>query len=144
MSGGLSNLYINVKFNKNLSLDLSNTYVYKRRSYVIEMANYYQMDAILQQKIAHGKAAFRFYWNDVFNTDRDKNYGNYQLFNMAFCQKRITQNFRFMFVYNFSNNQKIKDKKVESNSDIRNSFDRENTHLANGNYQRCAADTTST
>ncbi len=115
-----SNLYLNIKFNKTLSLDLSNLYIYRGKSFVIETANYYRMDATLQQKLANGKALLRLYWNDVFNTSRDKNYGNYQLFNMSFYQKRVTQNFRLMFVYYFSNNQKIKDKKVESNNDIRN------------------------
>jgi hypothetical protein len=98
-----------------------NVYNSRFLNYVVKGAPQYRLDLSVQKDIFAARGTIKMSCTDVFNTQRDKNFSTYQNFTLNFYQKRRTQSFTIMFIYNFSNNQKIKNNSVDSNGgDVRN------------------------
>jgi hypothetical protein len=115
-----SNFYTRFKLSKSWSADLTNTLNSRFQNYVVSVAPQYRMELVLQKNVWAEKGTVRFFWNDVWNTQRDKNFSTYQDFTLDFHQKRRTQSYMLMFIYNFKTKQGVKSKAVESNNDSRN------------------------
>ncbi|WP_222537830.1 outer membrane beta-barrel family protein [Pedobacter polysacchareus] len=114
-----SNIYTRFSMSKTWSADLLNVFNSRFQNYVVSAAPQYRLDFSLQKSILAGKAQLKFACNDVFNTQRDKNFSTYEDFSLDFYQKRRTRSFLFMLVYSFSTPQKIKNKAIEANQEIR-------------------------
>ncbi|MBC8986990.1 TonB-dependent receptor family protein [Pedobacter sp. N36a] len=114
-----SNVYTRFSLSKTWSSDLLNVFNSRFQNYVVSAAPQYRLDFSLQKSIIAGKAQLKFACNDVFNTQRDKNFSIYEDFSLDFYQKRRTRSFLFMFVYSFSTQQKVKNKAIEANQEIR-------------------------
>jgi outer membrane receptor protein involved in Fe transport len=114
-----SNLYARFKIAKTWSADMLNVFNSRFQNYVVSAAPQYRMDVSLQKDILSGKGTIKLACNDVFNTQRDKSFSTYDDFTLNFYQKRRTQSFMIMFIYNFSTNQKIKNKSVDNGNDVR-------------------------
>lgn len=114
-----SSIYTRIKFLKTWSADVTNTLNSRFQSYVVDVAPQYRMDLIVQKNILAGKGTVKLFWNDVFNSQRDKNFSTYQNFTLDFYQKRITQSYTLMFIYNFSTHAKVNSKAVQSGNDAR-------------------------
>ncbi len=114
-----SNIYARFKLSKTCSADLLNVFNSRFQSYAVNAAPQYRLDLSVQKGILSGNGMLRLACNDVFNTQHDKNFSTYGSFTMDFYQKRRTQSFMFMFLYNLSSKNKIKNKSVDSNNDLR-------------------------
>jgi hypothetical protein len=114
-----SNIYARFKLAKTWSADLLNVFNSRFQNYVVSAAPQYRLDLSLQKDIFSGKGMLKLACNDVFNTQHDKNFSTYDDFTLDFYQKRRTQSFMLMFVYNLNSNHKIKNKSVDSNNDIK-------------------------
>lgn len=114
-----SNIYSRVKITKTWSADVLNVYNSRFQNYVVSAAPQYRMDLSIQKDILSGKGTVKLACTDVFNTQRDKSFSTYDDFTLNFYQKRRTQSFMIMFVYNLSTSQKIKNKSVDSGNDVR-------------------------
>ncbi|GAC1312021.1 MAG: outer membrane beta-barrel family protein [Mucilaginibacter sp.] len=114
-----SNIYARFKLAKTWSADLLNVFNSKFQNYVISAAPQYRLDLSLQKDVLAGKGLLKFACSDVFNTQHDKSLSTYTDFTLDFYQKRRTQSFTLMFVYNISAGTKIKNKSVDSNNDVR-------------------------
>lgn len=109
------NMVINLP--KNWKFDLSHSYTSNNQFRVTDAAYQYQMDLMLQKSFWEGNGIVRFYAEDIFNTQRDKNKSIYQNFDFGFYQKRITRSFTLMFIYTFKNKGKIDAKSIENSND---------------------------
>ncbi len=69
---------------------------------------------MVQKTFLDKKLKVRFYVDDIFNTVRDKNRGNYDDFTFNFYQKRNTQSFIVYAVYTIDSKNKIRKKKNKS------------------------------
>jgi outer membrane receptor protein involved in Fe transport len=114
-----SNIYARFKLAKTWSADLLNVFNSRFQNYVVSAAPQYRLDLSLQKDIFSGKGMLKLACNDIFNTQRDKSFSTYDDFTLDFYQKRRTQSFMLMFVYNLNSNHKIKNKSVDSNNDIK-------------------------
>lgn len=116
-----SRIYARFKISKTWSADMLNVYNSRFLNYVVKAAPQYRLDVSVQKDIFSARGTIKMSCNDVFNTQRDKNFSTYQNFTLDFYQKRRTQSFTIMFIYNFSNNRQIKNNAVDSNGgDVRN------------------------
>lgn len=116
-----SRIYARFKISKTLSADMLNIYNSEFLNYVVKAAPQYRLDLSVQKDIFSARGTIKMSCNDVLNTQRDKNFSTYQNFTLNFYQKRRTQSFTIMFIYNFSNHQQIKNNSVDSNGgDVRN------------------------
>jgi iron complex outermembrane receptor protein len=115
----LSNIYTRVKLVKTWSLDITNNLNSRFQNYVVSVAPQYRLDLVLQKTLWAGKGTIKLFWNDVWNTQRDKNFSTYNDFTLNFYQKRRTQAYVLMFVYNFKTKQSIKNKAVQSGNETR-------------------------
>lgn len=114
-----SNVYTRFKLSKTWSLDLTNSFNSRFQSYVVDVAPQYRMDLVAQKTIWNGKGTLKLFFNDVFNTQRDKNASAYNDFSLSFYQKRQSQSVRVMFIYNFSTLNKVKAKTVTTDNETR-------------------------
>lgn len=116
-----SRIYARFKISKTWSADMLNVYNTRFLNYVVKAAPQYRLDVSVQKDIFSARGTIKMSCSDVFNTQRDKNFSTYQNFTLDFYQKRRTQSFTIMFIYNFSNNRQIKNNAVDSNGgDVRN------------------------
>lgn len=114
-----SNIYTRFKLAKTWSLDLTNNFNSRFQSYVVNVDPQYRMDLVLQKTIWSGKGTLKLFCNDIWNTQRDKNASTYNDFALSFYQKRQTQSYRLMFIYNFSTLNKINARTVKSENETR-------------------------
>jgi hypothetical protein len=114
-----SNIYARIKMAKTWSADMLNVFNSRFQNYVVSAAPQYRMDLSLQKDIFSGKGTIKLACTDVFNTLRDKNFSTYDDFTLNFYQKRRTRSFMVMLIYNFSTNQKIKNRSVDTGNDVR-------------------------
>jgi outer membrane receptor protein involved in Fe transport len=112
--------YSQIKFSKTLFLDIFNSLTSANQFQVSKGAKQYRMDLALQKNIWKNAGIIRLSWEDVFNTQRDKNQSFYETFTFKFYQKRLTQSVVLMFIYTFKNKGKINDKNVQQNNENKN------------------------
>lgn len=119
VSGYLSS-YFQVKFTKTLFLDVYNNFTSKNQFGLTKGAEQYRLDLALQKNIWEGSGLIRIAFEDVFNTERDKNISYYDNFDFRFYQKRLTQSFVIMFIYTFKNKEKFDERNVQQSNENKN------------------------
>ncbi|MFW0718291.1 TonB-dependent receptor domain-containing protein [Pedobacter sp. N23S346] len=110
-------LNLQVKFGKTFFLDITNDYTSKSQNSVVEFDYQYGLDLALQKTILQNAGSIRLSWDDIFNTQRDRNISRYEDFNFAFYQKRITSYPTLTFTYNIKNKNKVTNKNVQKGND---------------------------
>ncbi|MBV8326777.1 TonB-dependent receptor [Chryseobacterium sp.] len=108
---------LQVKFDKTFFLDITNDYNTKSQSNAVEFYDQYGLDLALQKSILQGSGIIRLSWDDVFNTQRDRNISRYENFDFHFYQKRITSYPTLTFTYNIKNKSKINNKNIQKGND---------------------------
>ena len=114
-----SSIYLQVKLPERLLLEIFNKYWNSYQFYNTLGAEQYKLDVAVKKTFFKDKVIARLNFNDLFNTQRDKNYSVYQTFNFDFYQKRLTRSVLFSIQYNFSNKGKVKDNFIQSGNQSR-------------------------
>lgn len=110
-------LSLQVKFNKTFFLDITNDYTSESQNSVVEFNYQYGLDLAIQKNILQNAGVIRLSWDDIFNTQRDRNVSRYENFDFHFYQKRISRYPILTFTYSIKNKNKINNKNIQKGND---------------------------
>ena len=114
------NLRNNFKINKTTSLTISGNYMSPFLSATYISAENYSANLVLKKAFLNNKLNVRFYFDDIFNSIRDKSNADFIDSNFSFYQKRNTRGFTIWLRYNFSTKNKTSNKRNQSKNDAKN------------------------
>lgn len=114
------NLRNSFKINKTTSLTISGNYMSPLLSANYISAENYTANLVLKKSFLSNKLNVRFYFDDIFNSIRDKSNADFIDSNFNFYQKRNTRSFTIWLRYNFSTKNKPSNKRNQSKNDTKN------------------------
>lgn len=81
---------------------------------------YFESNFMVQKTFLNNNLKIRFYVDDIFNTQRDKNKGIFNDFTYNFYQKRQTQTFTIYALFIINSKNKIRERKNKTSNDTKN------------------------
>ncbi|PKP11210.1 MAG: hypothetical protein CVU08_12625 [Bacteroidetes bacterium HGW-Bacteroidetes-3] len=113
------NLQNSIKINKNTSLTISGNYMSPFLSANYINAENYTANLTLKKSFLNNKLNVRFYYDDIFNSQRDRNNAEFTDSNFSFFQKRNTRSFTIWLQYSFITKNKSRNSRNNSNNDTK-------------------------
>jgi len=114
------NMQNNLSINKTTSFSLSGSYMSPFLSANYTGAESYNVNLVLKKSFLDNKLNLRFYIDDIFNSQKNQNKGEFIDFNHNFYQKRDTRSFTIWLRYDFSTKSKVQDNRNNSKNNTRN------------------------
>lgn len=113
------NLQNNIKINKNTSFTISGNYMSPFLSANYINAENFTANLTLKKSFLNNKLNVRFYYYDIFNSQRDRNNAEFIDSNFSFFQKRNTRSFTIWLQYSLITKNKSRNSRNNSNNDTK-------------------------